>query len=171
MMGGFAVGYDPVDQLKRQDAAVRKFATEAAYFLGGIFPGNAAPISNMLKAWVEWQCCGMEEQIKGIEASRASMTYNPRSDDDYLMKLVDERDRQQAGIEEAEQAVAALREEQGAAMAGIMAAGVVSPLRRMLQQTEDQISQLQKSLEQRAHAVESQPVKTAEPSANTSGAD
>jgi hypothetical protein len=169
---GFRVGFDPVDQLRAQDAAAREFAVRAGQFLKQAFPSVGECYINRLEdAWVGWQCCGIEEQIKGIEASRASMTYNPRSDEEYLMKLIDERDKQQANIEQAEQAVTAMAEEQGPAIAGMMSAGVVGPLRRLLEQTEDQISNLQRSIEQRAHAVDHQPVEASEESATLSGAD
>jgi hypothetical protein len=159
-----SIGYDPVDQLRKQDATTRKFALCLDAFLQRAFPSvDPGWISAMCQAWAEMRCCGTEEQIKGMQAARSSLSYQPLSDEEQLMKLIEDRDQQTGAIQQAEDAAAEFPVE---GMKGVIEATVISPLRRQLQFTEDRISQLQNALERRAKADAASPESKAEESAN-----
>jgi len=163
-------GNDPIEQLKAQDRNTREFANAAALFLHDIFPARAGVIDNMRDAWIEWQCTGTQEQIKAMEESAkffkahpisASLYPDPVSDEERLMELIEDRDRKTTAIDSARRGAAAFPLD---GMADMIDASIIAPLERDLALTECQISQLQKSIEQRAHA-EPPAVENAEESA------
>ena len=117
----------------------------------------------MCQAWAEMRCCGTEEQIKGMQAARSSLVYQPPSAEEQLMKLIEERDHETAAIEQAE---AAAEEFPVEGMKGVLEATTIAPMRRQLQFTENRISQLQKALEQRANAESVNVPTISEESAN-----
>jgi len=170
---------DPIEQLKRQDAAARNFAQCAGEFLESAFPAaSSESIHRMRDAWIDFICCGTQEQIEQIEESRKQVARypspiylgpSPQSDEEQLMALIEERDKLTTRIEQALQNADKVPD--GAEfMNGIIEEAFINPLRQQLEFTEQRISRLQNDIEQRAHA-EPSVITTAEKSANASGAD
>jgi hypothetical protein len=184
----FAMGYgpdqvDPIVQLKAQDANLKAFAMRAADFLHSAFPHvPRETVDAMRDSWVAFQCTGTEAQIKSMEASRAFMAAHPmpeyypqpKSAEEQLMELVDQRDKKQALVDQMRAAFDGMRGTNSGFPEELIPVLELQlrPLVDDLEFTEKRLSDLQRSLEQRAHAESSitdSPEKSADVS--TSGAD
>lgn len=183
--GVFAMGYgpdqvDPIVQLKAQDANLKAFAMRAADFLHGAFPHvPRETVDAMRDSWIAFQCTGSEAQIKSMEASRAFMAAHPmpsyypepKSAEEQLMDLVDQRDKNQAILDQVRAAFEGMRGSGSFPEELIPVFELqLRPLVDEIEFTEKRLSDLQRSIEQRAHA-ESPATDTAEKSADVSGAD
>ena len=161
---------DPAEQLKRQDANTRRFGMCAAEFLRAAFPYvPRETLDTARDAWIELQCTGTEEQLVVLERQREfrlahpipSYLYPaPKTPEEELMDLVEQRDKKQALVDQMRAAFEGMR----GANSGFPEELIpvlelqLRPLVDDLEFTEKRLSDLQRSIEQRAHA---------EPSATT----
>ena len=186
----FAMGYgpdqvpdqvDPIVQLKAQDANLKAFAMRAADFLHGAFPHvPRETVDAMRDSWIAFQCTGSEAQLKSMEASRAFMAAHPmpsyypkpKSAEEQLMELVEQRDKKQAIVDQVRAAFEGMRHANSSFPEELIPVLELQlrPLIDDLEFTEKRLSELQRAIEQRAHA-ESPATDTAEKSADASGAD
>ena len=172
---------DPVEELRTVDRNHRRFAEYAAEFLACAFPHvSRQVIENARDAWVEMTCGGTEEQIKAIEEQRAFIAAHPmpqyypevKSAEEQLMDLVDQRDKKQSLVDQMRAAFEGMRGANSNFPEELIPVLELQlrPLVDDLEFTEELLSDLQRSIEQRAHA-ESPAADTAEKSADVSGAD
>ena len=172
---------DPVEELKIADRNHRRFAEYAAEFLACAFPHVSRQVIEAARfAWVEMTCAGTEEQIKAIEEQRAFMAVHPfpahlypapKTWEEELMDLVDERNKKQSMLDQVHAAFEGMRGSGSFPEELIPVLELqLRPLVDELEFTEKRLSDLQRSIEQRAHA-ESPATDTAEKSADVSGAD
>ena len=148
--------FDPARQIKAQDAAARSLAHAAAQFLHEAFPTvEIGTVDCLRDALIGFVCCGTEEQLRNIEG------WEPETDEQRLIKLVNERDKLSEQVQQIETGIESIPEE----LRGMMRATSLVFYNEQLESVEKQISELQESIEQRAHAVNPQPETTSEESA------
>jgi hypothetical protein len=170
---------DPIEQLKRQDANCRAFGVAVEQFLKDVWPGHLT-IGPMVQRWIEWQCTGTEEQIRAMEEARefqkahpfpSGYYPSPKTAEEQLVDLVAQRDKKQHLVDTMKSAFENMRGSSFPEELIPIMELQLQPLIDDLERTEGQLSDLQRSIEQRAHA-ESPTVDAAGQSAGAlNGAD
>ena len=161
--------FDPARQIKAQDAAARSLAHAAAQFLHEAFPTvEIGTVDCLRDALIGFVCCGTEEQLRNIERQKEMMAryplpkgWEPETDEQRLIKLVNERDKLSEQVQQIETGIESIPEE----LQGMMRATSLVFYNEQLESVEKRISELQESIEQRARAVNPQPETTSEESA------
>lgn len=171
---------DPIGQLKRLEANARQFAEFAAEFLACAFPHVPRQVVDAARlAWVDWMCTGTEEQIKGLEEQAefrrahpipSHLYPMPKSAEEQLMDLVEVRDKKQHIIESMKTAFEKMRGTSFPEELIPVMELQLQPFVDELERTEKLISDLQRSIEERAQAQspEDNRIVITDP---TSGAD
>jgi len=142
------------EQLRAQDAAARDLAFAAEALLNRITPGHKIFTRQLRDSFIGFICCGTERQLKSLEDQKAqSAKFSGPSDEDRLVELVEQRDRETAEMDEVDRAFDKLPEDIGEAMK----LALVQQLRRNLEWKDKEISALQKKIERKISSSAATP--------------
>jgi hypothetical protein len=137
-----------IQQIKEQDAGWARVGHALANFLSTAFPQAKNQADALGDAIISLMCTGSERQIARLSQPPPSFPAYGPNPTAVLARLVEDRDRVAAQIDQAMQGVEALRKaDNGDGLSNIFEAGVIGPLRRVLAQIEEQISRVQESME------------------------
>ena len=164
VIGAYGSVFDErAEQLRAQDAAARRMAFAGAELLKQMFPSvDASCVDYFRDSFVGFVCCGTDEQLKQLEEQKAqAIQFSGPSDEERLIQLVQERDRENERIAEMEAACRKFPDGMGDAM--LLA--LKNSVGNALEWKEKEISALQNKIE-RAHAERS-VTETSPESANS----
>jgi hypothetical protein len=143
--------HDPTVQIKERARTFRQFANDAAQLLIDMLPQHQLQISKTRDSLIEFICCGTDRQIEDMEKAMAEARhyggeiFKQPDMHEELAKLVEQRDSLDTAIEQARSAGVQLPVP---GMAGMLESTVIRPMVKEREFVEQQISGLQKRIEE-----------------------